>query len=108
MYDNPKEFARAVRIHVAKTLMRTRDSHIGGGYSSADILAVLYTRILGLTPDRLHDPNRNVFLLSKGHIAATFYTTLAYAGLIPMEDLELHLTDGENYAGHTRDRKSVV
>ncbi|MDE6923573.1 MAG: transketolase, partial [Oscillospiraceae bacterium] len=102
MISDPKEFARAVRAHTAKTLMRTRDSHIGGGYSSADILAVLYTRILGLTPDSLDDPDRNVFLLSKGHIAATFYTTLAYAGLIPMEDLELHVADGENYAGHTR------
>lgn len=102
MINDPKEFARAVRMHAAKTLMRTRDSHIGGGYSSADILAVLYTRILGLTPDNLGDPDRNVFLLSKGHIAATFYTTLAYAGLIPMGDLELHVADGENYAGHTR------
>lgn len=102
MIDNPKEFARAVRMHTAKTLMRTRDSHIGGGYSSADILAVLYTRVLGLTPDNLDAPDRNVFLLSKGHIAATFYTTLAYAGLIPMEDLELHTADGGNYAGHTR------
>ena len=102
MINNPKEFARAARMSVAKTLMRTRDSHIGGGYSSMDILAVLYTRILGLTPDNLDDPNRNVFLLSKGHIAASFYTVLAYAGLIPMEDLELHTADGENYAGHTR------
>lgn len=102
MLTHPEEFARAVRTHVAGTLSRTRDSHIGGGYSSADILAVLYTRILGLTKENLDDPNRNVFLLSKGHIAATYYTTLAYAGLIPMEDLELHLTDGGNYAGHTR------
>ena len=65
----------------------------GGGYE-----LVLCCEVL----EHLDDPNRNVFLLSKGHIAATFYTTLAYAGLIPMEDLELHLTDGENYAGHTR------
>lgn len=102
MLTHPEEFARAVRTHVAGTLARTRDSHIGGGYSSADILAVLYTRVLRLTRENLNDPNRNVFLLSKGHIAATYYTTLAYAGLIPMEDLELHLADGGNYAGHTR------
>lgn len=102
LINNPREFARAVRMHVARTLMRTRDSHIGGGYSSADILAVLYTKILNLSPDNLDDPNRNVFLLSKGHIAATYYTVLAYAGLIPIDDLELHLVNGENYAGHTR------
>lgn len=100
--QDSKEFARAVRMQAAKTLYRTRDSHIGGGYSAADILAVLYTRVLGLTAENLDDPNRNVFLLSKGHIAATYYTTLAYAGLIPMEDLKLHIVDGANYAGHTR------
>jgi len=102
MIRDSKELARVVRIHTAKTLSRTRDSHIGGGYSSADILAVLYARILKLTPENLSDPARNLFLLSKGHIAATYYTTLAYAGLIPMEDLELHLMDGGNSAGHTR------
>lgn len=97
-----EDFAKAVRIDVAKILNKTNDSHIGGGYSSADILAVLYTRILNITKDNLEDPNRNVFILSKGHIAATMYTTLAHAGIIPMDDLEHHLEDGNNYAGHTR------
>lgn len=96
------EFARQVRVDVAKVLNRTHDSHIGGGYSSIDILAVLYTKVLGLNQDNLDDPNRNVFILSKGHIAASFYVTLAHAGIIPMEDLEKHTMDGENYAGHTR------
>lgn len=96
------EFARQVRIDVAKVLNRTHDSHIGGGYSACDILAVLYKKVLGLTPENLDDPNRNVFILSKGHIAASFYVTLAHAGIIPMEDLEKHTMNGEYYAGHTR------
>lgn len=96
------EFARNVRIDVAKVLNRTHDSHIGGGYSAIDILAVLYQRVLKLDKEHLDDPNRNVFLLSKGHIAASFYVTLAHAGIIPMEDLDKHTVDGEYYAGHTR------
>lgn len=96
------EFARKVRVDVAKVLNRTHDSHIGGGYSSIDILAVLYKKVLGLNRDNLEDPDRNVFILSKGHIAASFYVTLAHAGIIPMEDLEKHTADGEYYAGHTR------
>lgn len=96
------EFARNVRVDVAKILHRTHDSHIGGGYSAIDILAVLYTKVLGLTKDNLADPNRNICLLSKGHIAASFYATLAHAGLIPMEDLQKHCVNGECYAGHTR------
>lgn len=102
LIDNPKEFARQVRLEVAKINCRTRDSHIGGGYSAVDVISVLYTRILNLNRDNLNDPNRNVFILSKGHIATTMFATLAHAGIIPYEDLDYHLADGKNYAGHTR------
>jgi len=100
--QDSKKFAKNVRIDVAKILNRTRDSHIGGGYSSVDILSVLYTRILNLTPENLNHEDRNIFILSKGHIAATMFTVLAHAGIIPIEDLDKHLVNGENYAGHTR------
>lgn len=102
LINDPKEFARLVRREVAIINNRTRDSHIGGGYSAVDIMAVLYTRFMNLDRNNLNDPNRNIFILSKGHIATTMFATLAYAGIIPYEDLNLHLTDGNNYAGHTR------
>lgn len=102
LISDPKEFARRVRVDVAKINHRTRDSHIGGGYSAADVMAVLYTRILKLNKQNLQDPNRNIFILSKGHIATTMFAVLAHAGLIPYEDLDKHLINGENYAGHTR------
>lgn len=102
MINDPKKFAQLVRCEVAKINCRTRDSHIGGGYSAVDVMAVLYTRILKLDRNNLNDPNRNIFILSKGHIATTMFAVLAYAGIIPYEDLNKHLLDGENYAGHTR------
>lgn len=102
LISDPKEFARRVRVDVAKINHRTRDSHIGGGYSAVDVMAVLYTRILKLNRQNLQDPNRNIFILSKGHIATTMFAVLAHAGLIPYEDLDKHLVNGENYAGHTR------
>lgn len=100
--DDAAVLARQVRRDVAKITNRTRDSHIGGGYSAIDIMAVLYTRVLSITKDNLDDPGRNIFILSKGHIAASYYTILAHRGIIPMEDLEKHTQNGENYAGHTR------
>lgn len=102
LISEPKEFARRVRVDVAKINCRTRDSHIGGGYSAVDILAVLYTQILNISRNNLNDPNRDVFILSKGHIATTMFAVLANAGIIPYEDLDKHLVNGENYAGHTR------
>ncbi len=102
MINDSIEFARQVRVETAKILNRTNDSHIGGGYSSADIMAVLYTRIMNICKDNLEDKNRDVFVLSKGHIAATYFAVLALKGIIPMEDLQNHCVNGENYAGHTR------
>jgi len=78
-YRDIQQFALNVRKDVAKILHRTRDSHIGGGYSSIDILSVLYTRVLDISPENLDDPNRNVFILSKGHIAASLYTAIRTA-----------------------------
>ncbi|MBE6841647.1 MAG: transketolase [Ruminococcus sp.] len=101
-YNDIREFATKVRKEVAKILNRTHDSHIGGGYSSIDILSVLYTRVLNITSENLNDPNRDIFILSKGHIAASLYTVLAYKGIIPFSDLDKHVVDGENYAGHSR------
>ena len=102
LISDPKEFARRVRIDVAKINCRTRDSHIGGGYSAVDIMSVLYTKILHISRENLVDPDRNIFILSKGHIATTMFTVLAHAGLIPYEDLDKHLVNGEDYAGHVR------
>lgn len=104
-YFNEKRtaaFANEVRLEVAEILEQTRDSHIGGGYSSIDILSVLYTGVLNVTPETAEDPDRDIFILSKGHIAASFYTVLAHSGFLPMEDLKKHVTDGNVYAGHTR------
>lgn len=101
-YIDIENFAKEVRKEVAKILNRTRDSHIGGGYSAIDILSVLYTRVLNVSVENLDDPNRDIFILSKGHIAASFFTVLAHKGIIPMSDLELHTQNGSNYAGHTR------
>lgn len=102
LISDPKEFARRVRVDVAKINCRTKDSHIGGGYSAVDVLSVLYTKILHIDRENLADPDRNIFILSKGHIATTMFAVLAHAGIIPYEDLKKHLMNGENYAGHTR------
>lgn len=102
-----KEFSKNARILAAKVLNKSRDSHIGGGYSSIDILSVLYNGILNINKNNLDDPNRDIFILSKGHIAATFYTVLALKGFISIDQLYRHITDGSEFAGHTRKYKTL-
>ncbi len=56
--------------------------HIGGEFSAIDILATLYFGVLRIDPTRPDDPERDRFILSKGHCAGALYTTLAHARLL--------------------------
>jgi transketolase len=73
---------------------------LDGCLSMADILAVLYTRILRIDPARPDDPNRDRFILSKGHAAAILYAALAERGFFPTEELDTYCRDGSRLTGH--------
>ncbi|PSK66435.1 Ferredoxin fas2 [Micromonospora sp. MH33] len=57
-------------------------------YSTLDVLQVLYDRVLRITPATVDDPDRDRFLLSKGHAVAGYYALLAARGFVPMEWLD--------------------
>ncbi|OKI57994.1 transketolase [Micromonospora sp. CB01531] len=57
-------------------------------YSTLDVLQVLYDRVLRITPETVDDPDRDRFLLSKGHAVAGYYALLAAKGFIPLEWLD--------------------
>ncbi|WP_433494558.1 transketolase [Micromonospora sp. CA-248089] len=57
-------------------------------YSTLDVLQVLYDRVLRITPATLDDPDRDRFLLSKGHAVAGYYALLAARGFVPPEWLD--------------------
>jgi transketolase len=66
---------------------RGRTPHLGSALSCADIIALLYGEILSIDPTQPDDPNRDRFLLSKGHAATTLYAALALHGFFSMEEL---------------------
>ena len=80
--------------------MRGRSSHVGSALSCADIVAVLYDRILNVNPEDPQDPDRDRFILSKGHAGAAVYAALALRGFFPVEWLEQHYQDGSRMSGH--------
>ena len=57
-------------------------------YSTLDVLQVLYDRVLRVTPQTVDDPDRDRFLLSKGHAVAGYYALLAAKGFVPLEWLD--------------------
>jgi len=75
-------------------------SHIGGCLSMADLLAVLYTRVLRIDAANPRDPNRDRFILSKGHATAIVYAALAESGFFPTAELETYCQDGSPLTGH--------
>jgi transketolase len=74
--------------------------HIGGEFSVIDILVTLYLHAMNVTPDALDDPDRDRFILSKGHAAAALYTTLAMAGFLPPEQLSTFMQPMSQLNGH--------
>lgn len=92
--------ATKIRAHVLYMTHRANASHVGTCLSMADILAVLYGGILQVNPIRPNWPDRDRFILSKGHGCAALYAVLAERGFFPKEWLETYCQDGGKLPGH--------
>ena len=94
------EAARLVRRRDLKMVTAAGLGHIGGEYSVIDILVTLYLQAMNISPDQLGDPERDRFILSKGHAAAALYTTLAMAGFLPPGELSTFMRPQSQLNGH--------
>jgi transketolase len=94
------EFARRTRVHALKMTSSGGSSHIGAVFSMADILAVLYCETLRIDPAMPKWPERDRFILSKGHAGAGVYAALAERGFFPLSNLAAHYKDGSFLCGH--------
>jgi len=65
----------------------TQSSHTGGELSATEIIAVLYGHVLNLKPEQPDWPERDIFVMSKGHCSAVMYTAMAWRGYFPREML---------------------
>jgi transketolase len=92
--------AKRIRQHVLRMVHRARSSHVGSSLSIADLLVVLYNRVLRIDPRRPDWPERDRFILSKGHACAAVYAVLAERGFFPVEWLDTYYQDGSHLAGH--------
>ena len=86
--EDVSRFAREIRELTLVTINRAGLGHIGGDYSVTDILATLYGRVLRVDPTNPAWEDRDRFILSKGHAAVSFYSTLALSGFFPVSWLE--------------------
>lgn len=94
------DLARRIRKNALRMTSQGGSSHIGAVFSMADIVAVLYSGVMRVDPRQPRWPDRDRFILSKGHAGAGIYAALAESGFFPVEQLSTHYQDGSLLSGH--------
>lgn len=95
-----EDMARRIRVAVIRTVANRKVGHVGGPLSAADILAALYGRIMRIRPDEPDWPERDRFILSKGHSALGQYGAMALAGYFDLEEMFTFNKKGARLQGH--------
>lgn len=94
------EIARRLRVEIVRMVHHAQSGHIGGGFSAADIVAALYWEILRIRPEEPDWPDRDRFVLSKGHACTVLYAALALRGYLPVEELKTLRCLNSRLQGH--------
>jgi transketolase len=92
--------AAALRGRIIDMCHKAKSAHLGSSLSCADILVAAYWGALRIDPARPQDPDRDRFILSKGHAAMALYATLALRGFFPEAELATYNEDGGRLAEH--------
>lgn len=96
-----QELGKEIRRISVQLAHDTNTSHTGGALSMADILSVLYSGVINVNPSDAGNPERDRFILSKGHCCASLYAVLALKGFFPLEDLmKGYGRDGSQFFTH--------
>jgi transketolase len=100
---NDKELrllANDIRRGVIDSVHAAASGHPGGSLGTADIMTYLYFAEMNINPENPNDPDRDRFVLSKGHNAPALYSALAYRGYFPVEELLTLRKLGSRLQGH--------
>ncbi len=95
-----KKTANEIRKGIVTAVHSAKSGHPGGSLSAADIYTYLYFKEMNIDPKNPRKPDRDRFVLSKGHTAPGYYSTLANRGFFPVEDLTTLRHTGSYLQGH--------
>ncbi len=101
-----QKIANEVRKDIIVSVHSAKAGHPGGSLSAADIFTFLYFEEMNVDPKNPHDPDRDRFVLSKGHTAPGLYGALAEKGFFPKEDLVTLRHLGSHLQGHPSMKKT--
>lgn len=104
MQDNSSQdygcIARRIRRSILDIVHRTGSPHVGSSFSAVEVLVDLYFSILRITPGTTDYPDRDRFILSKGHACSCLYAVLSERGYLAKEDLLSFAVDGGMFEQH--------
>ena len=95
-----EKIANDIRIGIIEEVYYGQSGHPGGSLSCADIMAVLYFNQMNIDPKRPSAPERDRFVLSKGHCSPALYSTLACKGYFDKKELQTFRKLGSRLQGH--------
>ena len=94
-----------LRQHALDIVMAGKGGHIGGDMSVIDVLVTLYFDQMNISPENQDDPNRDLFVLSKGHSVEALYAVLAEKGFFPYEQVLAEFSKfGSKFIGHPNNK----
>ena len=95
-----KKAANQVRKGILTEVYSAQSGHPGGSLSSADVYTYLYMEELNIDPRNPQDPDRDRFVLSKGHTCPGLYAAMSVRGYFPREELATFRKTGSRLQGH--------
>ena len=99
-YQELEALARKARWLAISTVAGSGAGHVGGPFSAMDILVALYCRVMKIRPEEPKLPDRDRFILSKGHSSIGQYAVMALRGFLPIEELKTFDKGGSRLQGH--------
>ena len=95
-----KSISKLIRKDIVSMLTESASGHPGGSLSAADIVTTLFFKEMNIDPSNPKNPERDRFVLSKGHAAPVLYSALARKGFFPVEELSTLRKFGSRLQGH--------
>ena len=103
--SNLKALAYEMRERTIDIIVEGKTGHIGGDMSVMDILVELYFEQMNISPENMDDPDRDRFVMSKGHSVEALYAVLAAKGFFPIEEVIREFSKfGSKYIGHPNNK----
>ena len=103
--ENLKALSYELRKDVVNMIVEGKGGHIGGDMSVIDILIELYFEEMNISPENMDDPDRDRFVMSKGHSVEALYAVLAKKGFFPIEQVISEFSKfGSKFIGHPNNK----